>query len=137
MDETDAKLLRILEKDGRASFTKIGEQLGMSEGAIRKRVEGLKEEGVLKRFTIEFEDTGVVRSLVLADVNTTIPNAEVATKIVQIPDVKKVYETSGDHDLLVILTSKDIAGMNAAVDEVRAVRGVEKTNTALILKEWY
>ena len=137
MDEIDEKVLRILEKDARASFTKIGKQLGLSEGAIRKRVEGLKKDGILKRFTIDYEKRGVVRSVVLVSLGTKIPNSEVSKNVIQIPDVKHVYETSGEHDLIVILTSTTINNMNTSVDDIRAVRGVEKTNTALILKEWY
>lgn len=137
MDETDSKIIRFLKKDARMSYTKIGKGLGITEGAVRKRVQNLVASGVIKRFTVDVEDVEKVRTLLLVKINTKIPNPQVAQGIHKVECVDRVYEISGSYDLVVHTAAPDINSMNRAVDEIRTVKGVEDTNTVLILKEWY
>ena len=53
VDDLDCKILKLLQEDGRTSFTTIAEKLKFSESTIRKRVQGLQKRGVIKKFTVE------------------------------------------------------------------------------------
>jgi Lrp/AsnC family transcriptional regulator for asnA, asnC and gidA len=55
IDELDLKILKLLEEDGRLAFMDIAKKLRLSESTIRKRVQALKENGVIKRFTVEID----------------------------------------------------------------------------------
>ena len=48
IDETTKIILRLLKDNGRMSFTELGEQLGLSRVAVKKRVEKLEEQGVIR-----------------------------------------------------------------------------------------
>jgi len=137
MDETDSKIIGFLKRNARTSYTKIGKDLGITEGAVRKRVQNLVKSGAIKRFTVDVEDPEKVRSLLLVKVNTKIPNPEVAKDIHAVDYVERVYEISGEYDLVVHTAAPTIDTMNHCVDEIRTVNGVKGTNTVLILKEWY
>ena len=52
---SDFELIKLLMKNSRTPYVKLGELLGVSETAIRKRVRKLEEEGVIKRYTIEVD----------------------------------------------------------------------------------
>ncbi|MEM2338294.1 MAG: AsnC family transcriptional regulator, partial [Candidatus Bathyarchaeia archaeon] len=53
IDEVDQKILKLLQEDARLPFLEIAQKLRLSESTIRKRVQALKEKGVIKRFTVE------------------------------------------------------------------------------------
>ena len=53
MDNLDLDILSILKKNSRKKYVDIAESVGLTEGAVRRRVKRLKEEGKIKRFTIE------------------------------------------------------------------------------------
>jgi len=137
MDEKDSEIVRLLKRDSRLSFTKMGKRLGITEGAVRKRVQALVNSGVIKRFTIDVEDAEKIRSLQLIKVHTKVPNPQVAKAINDIRHVDRIYEIAGEYDLVILLSAPNIKGINDSIDEIRTVRGVEGTNTVLILKEWY
>ena len=50
IDDTDKDILRILRDNGRMSFTEIGNKLGMSRVAIKKRVVKLEESGIIRGY---------------------------------------------------------------------------------------
>ncbi|MBO5610759.1 MAG: Lrp/AsnC family transcriptional regulator [Eubacterium sp.] len=50
MDDTNKDILRLLRKNGRMSFTEIGDQIGISRVAVKKRVEKLEEAGIIRGY---------------------------------------------------------------------------------------
>jgi DNA-binding Lrp family transcriptional regulator len=130
MDETDARILEILKDNGRESFTEIAEQVGVSEGTIRNRVEDMKEDGVIRRFTVE---TGreMMKGFVMIDVSTD----HTIESIVEEVDSIRLYELAGRHDAIAVIEGQDSEEVNERVDLIRAVDGVESTETYLVLNE--
>ena len=53
MDEKDKQIIKILKDDGRAGYGDIGSKIGLSEGAVRKRIKTLTDEGVIRKFTVK------------------------------------------------------------------------------------
>ena len=53
MDEIDVKILKILKEDSRTKYVKIAKTVGLTEGAVRRRIRNLINRGIIKRFTIE------------------------------------------------------------------------------------
>lgn len=48
MDDTNKDILKLLKEDGRMSFTEIGDKLGISRVAVKKRVAKLEQEGIIR-----------------------------------------------------------------------------------------
>ncbi|MHC1601003.1 MAG: Lrp/AsnC family transcriptional regulator [Candidatus Nezhaarchaeales archaeon] len=55
MDEKDLKILSLLARNSQLSLAKIGEQVGLSAEAVRRRIERMVKDGIIKRFTIEVD----------------------------------------------------------------------------------
>jgi len=53
IDETDEKIIRIMQTDSRKAFVEIAHEIGLSESAVRRRVKNLVDGGTIKRFTID------------------------------------------------------------------------------------
>jgi len=135
LDEIDEKILKILEENSRASYVDIGKKLRLSEGAVRRRVQNLVKEGVIKKFTIQREFTRGTKAIVLISVNTPLPTPEVSRALRKIEGVQMVYEVTGQYDIAVFISGASITDVDHCLEEVRQVKGVMNTNTLIILRE--
>ncbi|MFP4038879.1 MAG: Lrp/AsnC family transcriptional regulator [Candidatus Nanohaloarchaea archaeon] len=130
MDEKDSQILEILKEDGRASYTRIAEEISVSEGTVRNRVEKLQEDGVIEKFTVEIGGEKGVSAFVSVSVSTGRGFDEV---ISEFPEDVEVFEVAGDMDILVKVVRGSSREINDAVDKIREVNGVENTKTYMIL----
>lgn len=136
LDEIDVKILGILRERGRISYTDLGKEVGLSEGAARKRVQKLVESGCIEKFTIETTTKEGIAAIILVSVSTEVPTPEIAEKIRKIGGVETVYEVAGQFDVAALLTGEGLSTVNSCVDEIRRVIGVSDTNTLVVLRKW-
>ncbi|MCS7098173.1 MAG: Lrp/AsnC family transcriptional regulator [Candidatus Methanomethyliaceae archaeon] len=136
LDEIDLRILSILKEDGRAPFTKIASELGLSEAAVRKRVEKLKAEGIIKKFTIDIDIGESVQALIMINVSPSYPNPIVAQAIKKIEGIEKVFEVAGEVDVIAIASGKSIQEINRHIDDIRRIEGVAKTSSMIVLRSW-
>lgn len=133
MDEIDAKIIDILRKNGRIPLTKIAEKVGLTEGAIRYRMNELIKSGAIKRFTIELG--GEIRAIVLIITETQIPTENISKAIEIFPEARDVYEVSGDYSIICLVVGETVDEVNRAIEKIRLVKGVAKTVTCLVLRQ--
>ncbi|MEM4657004.1 MAG: Lrp/AsnC family transcriptional regulator [Candidatus Methanosuratincola sp.] len=136
MDEVDRKILALLKENSRLAFTKIAEEVGLSEAAVRKRVERLQQEGVIKRFTIDVETGEKVKAIILVSVQPSRPNPLVAQQIKKIEGVDLVLEVAGEVDIVALISGASMQEVNKNIDEVRKIEGLTKTNSMIVLRSW-
>jgi DNA-binding Lrp family transcriptional regulator len=128
MDDVDLKILEILRQDSRTKFVKIAEVVGLTEGAVRKRVKKMMDEGAIIRFTIETK--AEVEGIVLVKTDPALTR-QAAQKIKKFSD--KVFEVSGDYDIAALIQAYTIEELNRRVDEIRGLAEVLNTNTLIKL----
>jgi len=107
VDEIDLKIIDILKRDGRKSFVEIGKELGLSEGAVRRRVKILQEKGVIKRFTVELNREYVINAVSFISFDKGGQTKELVEKISQIDSVDSVYEITGRFDAMALISAKN------------------------------
>lgn len=130
MDEIDVEILGILKRNARTKYVKIAETVGLTEGAVRRRMRELVKQGVIRKFTIEtaVELEGIV--LVRTEPTRT---GKATTEIRRIAD--RVFETSGDYDIAALIQAQTMAELNRKIDEIRRLPDVLTTNTLVKLNE--
>lgn len=136
MDETDTKILRILKNDGRASYSEIGGKIGLSEGAVRKRIKALSETGVIRKFSVKIGTVEGAEAITLLATNPSCPTQSVSDKIRGIPGVETLYEVTGEYDIVVVISGMSVAEVNECIEKIRRVEGIMKTNTMIVLRSW-
>ncbi|MFB0568751.1 MAG: AsnC family transcriptional regulator [Nitrososphaeria archaeon] len=134
MDTIDRKILDILKRNGRRPYLKIAEQLGISEGTVRKRVKALIRNGTIRSFTIITGPVKKIRAIVLISSAPRAPLSRVSNSILNIEGVTDVYEVSGEYDVLSMVEGDSVDEINRTVDKIRAVEGVIKTVTSIVLR---
>ena len=136
LDETDREIISHLQYDGRMPFTEIANKLGISEGAVRRRVKLLTEEGVLQIVGIvepRFLDWNAAGMIVVNVQAGTIEDA--AAEIAQFPEVSYLFMASGGFDLFIEVYCRDREHFVDFLNEkLQRVPGVSRTETFMILK---
>lgn len=131
MDEINRKIIQILQEDARASYTDIADELGVSEGTVRNRIERMQEDGTIERFTIEVGGEQRIEAFVMVQVET---GADISDIIADFPDDIDAYELAGDQDIIVHATRSSSEEINdTVVDAIRSVDGVRSTKTYMVL----
>ena len=135
-DDIDKIVIRRLKENARVPYTKIAEEIGLSEAAVRKRVEKLVEEGVIKKFTVEVDSGDKLKAMILISVQPPRPNPVVAQEMKNIEGVDIVLEVAGEVDIVAIVSGSSMQEVNKYIDEVRRTEGVSKTNSMIVLRSW-
>jgi len=134
IDSVDSAIIEVLKENSRMSYVDIGKKVGLSEAAVRKRIKRLVDQGIIRRFTIEVKEDEA-HAFTLVAVNPSTPTYEVSKNIRKIKGVKKVYEITGQYDILSFVEGPTISEVNNYVEEIRKTPGVLRTNTIIILRE--
>jgi len=135
LDDRDEKILELLKDDGRASYMDIGKRVGLSEGAVRKRIKAMVESGTISKFTVQLGFTKGAKALTLVSVNPRLPTSVVSENLKKIPGVEIVYEVTGQYDIAAVVSTLNVADVNQCVEEIRTVKGVSNTNTMIVLRQ--
>jgi len=136
MDEKDKQIIKILKDDGRAGYGDIGSQIGLSEGAVRKRIKTLTDENVIRKFTVKVGVGEGAQAITLLATNPAYPTQEVSKKIQETPNVETIYEVTGEYDIVAVISGLSVTEVNECIEKIRRVEGIMKTNTMIVLRSW-
>jgi Lrp/AsnC family transcriptional regulator for asnA, asnC and gidA len=134
VDEIDERIINLLKKNSRVTYVEIGNTVGLSEGAVRNRVQALVNSGMIRKFTIEVAPSIRVRALTMISVNPSMPTYSISKKIEELSGVERIYEVTGEYDIFCVVSSRDIEGVNQCIEDIRKIDGVVKTNTIIVLR---
>jgi Lrp/AsnC family transcriptional regulator for asnA, asnC and gidA len=138
MDDLDKLILHTLQEDGRAPFTQIAKQAGVSETTIRTRYRNLIEEGIIRSvgivdpYTLGFEAPALVGA-------TVEPGTvdQVARVIAEIPEVSYLVMTLGRFDLMIEVFCRDLPHFTRLLTEqIQGIPGVCSTETLMIARSY-
>ncbi len=138
IDALDMKILKLLEEDGRASFTEIARKLKLNESTIRKRILRLKAKQVIKRFSIEIDPSKIGFNTVAVigiDVEP-MKLLEAAQKICELPEARYVATSTGDHMIITEIWAKDGRALTSLIsNQIGKIEGIKKICPAIILEK--
>jgi DNA-binding Lrp family transcriptional regulator len=135
MDKLDEQIVELLKKNSRMPFVDIGKKLGVSEGTVRGRVQRLTDGGIIRQFTIKTANKNVI-ALVEVKIKVNINTANVAERIMKFKGIERVYEVSGEHDIVAIINVMSTLELNSIIEEIRRFSDTISTHTRIILKEY-
>ena len=138
LDATDARLLLALSADPRATVLSLAQQLGLARNTVQARLARLESSGALDPFERRVRPEALGYRLgayvTVTVVQTSL--AEVSGALAQIPEVVEVTGLSGAADLLVEVVATDADDLWRITEQVLAIPGVQRTDTALALRRF-
>ena len=134
LDDVSKAIIEQLQQDGRRSYAAIGKVVGLSEAAVRQRVQRLVETGVMQIVAVtDPMELGFARQAMVG-VKVTGPVPPVADKIAELPEVDYVVITAGSFDVLVeLVVESDQHLLDVVSSGIRAIDGVAETETFMYL----
>lgn len=110
LDETNLKLLALLQKDGRASVAELARTVGKSESVVRERIASLEAEGILKGYhaEIDWARAGLPAHVLLQAKCDLRKVPEVTERLARIPNVTSAMLVTGDRPILAQLRVRDV-----------------------------
>ena len=134
LDRVDQAIVEALQENGREPFRRIAASIGVAEATVRSRYQRLVADdilqvtGVTNPLGVGFEAMGIV------GVNTAGPPDPVAEEISGWEEASYVVVTAGRFDVLVELVCEDRQHLLEATNRIRAIAGVETTESFLYLQ---
>ncbi len=143
IDQTDKKILSYLLKDGKLSNTVLASKLNLSPVAVFKRINKLKEAGIIKSTQIEIDlkklgfNTCAFIGIQIALVGKS-SHSKVFDAIKDIPEVVESHHVSGRYSLFIKVVAKDNEDLkNIIVNKIQSIEGVVSTETFISLERGF
>ncbi|WP_380160778.1 Lrp/AsnC family transcriptional regulator [Kineococcus sp. R86509] len=135
LDDVSKRIIEVLQEDGRMSYAAIGKAVGLSEAAVRQRVQRLLDGGVMQIVAVtDPVQVGFARQAMIgirAEGDTRV----VADRLAELAQIDYVVVTAGSFDILVEVVCEDDDGLLELINaRIRAIPGVVATETFVYLK---
>jgi Lrp/AsnC family transcriptional regulator for asnA, asnC and gidA len=135
LDEVSKQIIEQLQHDGRKSYAEIGKVVGLSEAAVRQRVQKLTESGVMQIVAVTDPlRLGFARQAMIG-IKCTGDVSAVAETLSEISSVDYVVLTAGSFDIMVEVVCEDDDHLIALLNQkIRTLPGVVSSETFVYLK---
>jgi DNA-binding Lrp family transcriptional regulator len=138
VDATDARLLLALAEDPRATVIALSQRLGLARNTVQSRLARLEAGGALAPLDRRVRPEALGFPLGAYVTVTVVQRslADVSDALAHIPEVLEVTGLSGVVDLLVQVAARDADDLWRITEQVLAIPGVQRTDTALALRRF-
>ncbi|MBX3103612.1 MAG: Lrp/AsnC family transcriptional regulator [Cryobacterium sp.] len=138
MDSLDYQIIDQLRQNSRAGYGDIGEVIGLSASAVKRRVDRLVSDKVIRRFTIQVDPSieGLAtEAYVELFCRGTVSPDELRRILISVPEVIDAGTVTGSADAILHMRSRDIASLENALERVRVAPNVDHTRSAIVLSK--
>jgi Lrp/AsnC family leucine-responsive transcriptional regulator len=140
VDKFDIAILKVLQKDARASLQSISEQVGLSSTPCWTRIKRMESEGVIGGYTVRVDapsiglsETVIVQVTLESHTDDTL-NA-FGKMLEQIPEVVEAYLVSGDYDYYIRIAVKDTRDYERLLRErLYRIPGIRHSKSSFVLR---
>ncbi|NTW42107.1 MAG: Lrp/AsnC family transcriptional regulator [Cellulomonadaceae bacterium] len=136
LDRIDASILDQLGRDARASFARIGAVVNLSAPAVKRRVDRLRERGVISGFTVRLDPAALgwaTEAHVEVYCTASTSPARMREAFERYPEVVSASTVTGEVDALVHVRAHDVRHLDEVVERIAAEPFVERTRSTVVL----
>ena len=135
LDNVDKEIINTLIEDSTLSYREIAKRVKVSVATVMNRVNKLKKEGIIKRYTtiIDYEKIGFDVEVLIEIRISKGKLFQVEKEIAHHPNVFAVYDLTGDFDAGILARFKNRRQMDNFLKKIQTYDFIERTNTRLIL----
>ena len=135
LSDKDKQLISLLRENARFSVSEIARRLSVSRTAAQMRLQKLERNGVIDGYSVRLSEKfskDQVRALVM--IKSPPANREKIEKALsKIPQLTSLYSISGAFDLYAVISAASVAELDAAIDAIGRLDGVDDTMSSVIL----
>jgi DNA-binding Lrp family transcriptional regulator len=136
MDDIDRQIVALLRQDARRSFQSIGTQVSLSAPAVKRRVDRLEADGVIRGYTAQVDPARfgwTTHAVVALYCEGRMAAAEVRAVVEHHPEVEAAYTVAGEASAIIHIRARDTSHLESALERIRDDPGVTRTQTQVVL----
>jgi Lrp/AsnC family transcriptional regulator, regulator for asnA, asnC and gidA len=135
LDRINMAIIEQLQQDGRRPYSTLAKAVGLSEAAVRQRVQRLTDAGVIQVVAVTDPLTLGFAREALVGIRAAGDLRELAQRLAAVPEIDYVVICAGSFDILIEVVCQDDEHLLELINEViRSIPGVKDTETFLYLK---
>ena len=136
LDAIDYQILELLRMNARRTFGDIGQRVGLSAPAVKRRIDRLEDSGVIRAYTTVVDDGKLGRSLeAFAELRfagtTRVDDIESIAS--DVPEIRALFTVAGDPDALAWIRVQDVQDLKRVIDRLRNSGKITGTKTMMVL----
>lgn len=136
LDETDERILAALTHNARATFAEIGQTVNLSAPAVKRRVDRMLDDGVIKGFTTAVDPNALgwkTEAYVQVFCHGTIAPDRLRAAWVEMPEVVSAATVTGTSDAILHVLARDMRHLEAALERIRSSADIERSESIVVL----
>ncbi|NNF28460.1 MAG: Lrp/AsnC family transcriptional regulator [Gemmatimonadetes bacterium] len=137
LDDTDQRILRLLQRDARIANAAIAREVGLAPSAVFQRIKKLESAGIIRGYHAELDPMAMEQGLLAFVTVRTGEGArarEAAAMLAAVPQVVEVHRVVGDDCFFLKVRVKDTDALGRLLDEqIQSLRPVASTRTTIVL----
>ncbi|OBF88973.1 AsnC family transcriptional regulator [Mycobacterium sp. 852002-51152_SCH6134967] len=136
LDATDEQILAALTDDARATYAEIGEQVNLSAPAVKRRVDRMLDNGVIRGFTTVVDRAALgwtTEAYVQVFRHGTIAPEQLRAAWIDIPEVISAATVTGTADAILHVVTRDMRHLEEALERIRSTAHVERSESVVVL----
>lgn len=136
LDEVDKRILELLHEEGRATYNDIGDQLSITGNTVRRRMDRMREEGVIRKFTAMVDPAKLDYLTVAFGLSTEAGRTdEIAEELAETDCVYKLWVLSGTHNIIFDAHFGDTEHLQSFTHEtLHAVEGIASYESSIVTR---
>ena len=136
MDEIDHRIVALLRENARRSYQDIGERVSLSAPAVKRRVDRLERDGVIRGYFANVDPSAIgwnTHAFVELFCEGRVSGDEIRASVGEYPEVEAAYTIAGAPSAILHLRAADTEHLERALERVRDTPGVNRTQTQVVL----
>jgi DNA-binding Lrp family transcriptional regulator len=136
LDETDERILAELTEHARATFAEIGQKVSLSAPAVKRRVDRMLDNGVIKGFTTVIDRNALgwnTEAFVQVFCHGTIEPDQLRAAWVDMPEVVSAATVTGTSDAILHVLARDMRHLEATLERIRSSADIERSESIVVL----
>ena len=138
INETDRKILKILQENSRTTNAEIARQVGMAPSAIMERIRKLEERGVIKSYGAQLAGHSIGRGLlafIFVRLEDMAGEGKAAKALSRIPEALEVHHVAGEDCFLLKVRAASTEALGRLLrEQIGTIKGVRSTRTTIVLR---
>ncbi len=137
IDKIDKHIIEKLITDGRISFANIAKDINLTDVAIKKRLERLKQRGIIKNIFAEIDYNVIGYNEIIELLICLDPSKknEIIRKLKENEDTLTVTEVTGEYNITCKIIAQDKTNLKMVLDNIYGIDGILKVNVLTLLEE--
>lgn len=135
LDDTDRKLIALLQDNARLPTVALAKAVGLSRSAVQERVQRLEAAGVIAQYTLRLgRDGDPLRAWLLLRYAEGFSCDDVVPPLVALTQVRLIHSVAGETDLMVLVDTRGPGELADLRERVAAMKGVDDVTTIPVLR---